>query len=333
MELTVAVVGPSSLIGEEILELLAVRQFPARAIRPLGSIRTAGREVEIAGRGEKIELLGPGAFDGVDIAFFAAGPTVSGEHTEAATGAGATVIDVTSRFRLDPEVPLVVAEVNAGAIDERRVRNIIASPSGTALALAVVLAPLAAAAGLRRVVASTYQGAAGGGRRTLKRLSHETIELLSARGARVGQQGMRPLSFNCVPEVGSLLPGGATAHELQVVEETRKVLAEPDLALSVTAVRVPTFFGHALSINLETEGPLGAARAAEILRAAPGVLLHDDFPTPAEVIGTDSTHVGRLRDDPVVEHGVALWIAFDSVRKGGALNALAIAEILLREYG
>ena len=125
----------------------------------------------------------------------------------------------------------------------------------------------------------------------------------------------------------------ATAHELQVVEETRKVLAEPDLALSVTAVRVPTFFGHALSINLETEGPLGAARAAEILRAAPGVLLHDDFPTPAEVIGTDSTHVGRLRDDPVVEHGVALWIAFDSVRKGGALNALAIAEILLREYG
>ena len=150
------------------------------------------------------------------------------------------MIDVTSRFRLDPEVPLVVAEVNAGAIDERRVRNIIASPSGTALALAVVLAPLAAAAGLRRVVASTYQGAAGGGRRTLKRLSHETIELLSARGARVGQQGMRPLSFNCVPEVGSLLPGGATAHELQVVEETRKVLAEPDLALSVTAVRVPT---------------------------------------------------------------------------------------------
>jgi len=332
VDLTVAVVGPTGLVGGEILELLTTRQFPAGTVRLLGSLKTAGAEVEHAGRGEKIELLGPGSFDGIDVAFFAAGPTVSGEHAEAATAAGATVIDVTSRFRLDPGVPLVVAEVNADAIGERTGRNIIASPSGTALALTVVLAPLAAAAGLRRVVVSTYQSAAGGGRRTLRRLSRETIDLLNARGGRQQKPGVRPLAFNCVPEVGALLPGGATSHELQVVEETRKVLAEPDLALSVTAVRVPTFFGHALSVTLETDGPLGAARAMEILRAAPGVLLYDDFPTPADVVGTDATHLGRVRDDPVVENGLVLWIAFDGVRKGGALNALAIAEILLREY-
>jgi aspartate-semialdehyde dehydrogenase len=328
---SVAVVGAAGLVGSEILTLLAERQLETDVVRLLGSLRTAGAEVEYAGRAEKIGLVSPQAFEGIDLAFFAAGPTVSGEHVPAAVAAGAAVIDLTSRFRLDPEVPLVVPEVNAGAIAERRERGIVASPSSTAVALAVVLAPLAQAAGLRRAVVSTYQGMAGGGRRLLHRLSRDTIRLLNARG---GRGRTRSLAFDCVPQVGALEPGGATTHELRVVEETRKVLGDAALALSVTAVRVPVFFGNAMSVHLETEQPLAAGEATDLLRGAPGLVVHgaDGYPTPAEAGGSDATHVGRIRDDPAAEHGLALWIALDAVRKGAALNAVEIAEILVRDY-
>lgn len=331
MASSVAVVGPSGLVGREILDLLASRQFPTRELRLLGSVRTAGGEVEIDGRREKIALLGPNSFDGVDIAFFAAGPGVSTAHAEVAVSAGAAVVDVTSRFRLDPEIPLVVPEVNAGAIADGRARGIVASPSGTAIALSVVLAPIAAEAGLARVIVSTYQGAAGAGRSGMGRLSRETLDLLSARGRRQ-RKGVRPVAFNCVPEIGAIEPGGATTHELQVAEETRKVLGRPELPIGITAVRVPAFFGSALAVTLETVEPLTAEQAHEVLRGAPGIILQDDFPTPAEVVGSDATHVGRLRDEAVFEQGIALWIALDNVRKGGALNAVEIAEILVREY-
>jgi len=334
-ELAVAVVGPSGLVGQEILDLLAARHFPADPLRLLGSPRSAGREVEVRGRAEKIALLGPEAFAGMDLVFFAAGPTVSGEHAPRAAAAGAAVIDLTSRFRLDEAVPLVVPEVNAAAIAGHREQGIVANPSGVAIALAVVLAPLAAAAGLRRVVVSTYQGVAGAGRRALDGLSRETIDLLNARGPRRTRFARR-IAFNCVPQVGALEPGGATSYERLVVEEARKILSDPGLAMSVTAVRVPVFFGHGLSVNLEAEAPLGPAEATEILRGAPGVLLHDTpegpYPTPAEVAGSDAIHVGRIRADPAAEHGVALWIALDNVRKGAALNAVEIAEILGRDY-
>lgn len=330
MEPIVAIVGASGLIGREIVDLVDAR-LGAREVRLLGSVRTAGGEVERAGRRGKIALLGPGVFEGVDVAFFAAGPGVSTEYGEVAAGAGAAVVDLTSRFRLDPEIPLVVPEVNPAAIADGRTRGIIASPSGTAIALSVALAPLAAEVGLGRVIVSTYQGAAGAGRRGMGRLSRETLDLLSTRGRRQ-RTGARPLAFNCVPEIGVIEPGGATTHELQVAEETRKVLARPDLPIGVTAVRVPAFFGSALAVTLETLEPLGADQARDVLRRAPGILLHDDFPTPAEVVGTDATHVGRVRDEPALERGLALWVAIDNVRKGGALNAVEIAEILVRDY-
>jgi aspartate-semialdehyde dehydrogenase len=319
-------------VGEEILDLLDDRRFPTGELRLLGSLRTAGGEIERAGMRTKIALLGSDSFAGLDLVFFAAGPTVSGEHAPRAADAGAAVIDCTSRFRLDEAVPLVVPEVNADAIGERRERGIVASPSALTVALAIVLAPLAAAAGLRRVVASSYQGAAGGGRRSMNALSQETVDLLNARGPRRTHFGQRR-AFNCVPQVGAVEPGGATIHELHVVEETRKVLGDPGLALSLTAVRVPVFFGHCASVFLETEQPLGAAGAADVLRGAPGVRLHEDgYPTAVEVAGSDVTHVGRLRDDPAAEHGIALWVVLDNVRKGGALNAVEIAEILIRDY-
>src|SRR5881628_933515 len=316
-DLTVAIIGPGGLVGREILELLKQRRFPVGSIRLLGTHRTAGAEVELAGRREKIALLTPQAFDGVELAFFAAGPGVAGEHAPRAVAAG--------------------TEVNVGKLDEWRERGIVASPSGTATALGVVLAPFAAEAGLRRVVVSTYQGVASAGRRAVDALSRETIDLLNARGTRRRGRFARRIAFNCVPQVGALEPGGSTTHELLVVEEVRKLLDLPGLGMSVTAIRVPIFFGSAFSVNLETESPLAAAQAADILRRAPGILLHDEaadsFPTPAEVAGSDATHVGRVRDDPSAEPpGLMLWIAIDNVRKGTALNAVQIAEILARDH-
>ena len=334
-ELTVAVVGPAGLVGRELLELLEERQFPAGSIRLLGTHRTAGAEVEVQGRKEKIALLTPQALDGVELAFFAAGPGVAGEHAPRAAAAGTAVIDLSSRFRLDPEVPLVVPEVNVGKLGEWRERGIVANPSGTATALGAVLGPLAAEAGLRRVVVSTYQGVASAGRRAVGTLSRETVDLLNARGARRRGRFPRRMAFNCVPQVGALEPGGSTTHELLVVEEVRKILDLAGLGMSVTAVRVPMFFGSAFSVSLETESPLAAAAAAALLRQAPGILLHDEagYPTPAEVAGSDATHVGRVRDDPSAEPpGLTLWIALDTVRKGTALNAVQIAEILARDY-
>jgi aspartate-semialdehyde dehydrogenase len=333
--LTVAVVGPSGLAGQEILELLVARQFPVGSLRLLGSARTAGTEVEVERRTERIALLDAESFRGVDVALFAAGPAVAGAHAPVAVDSGAAVIDLSSRFRLAPGVPLVVPEVNQAAIAERREQGIVASPSAVAIALAVVLAPLREAAGLRRVVVSTYQGTAGAGRAAVNRLSRATLDLLAGRGGR-RRASERPLAFNCIPQVGAVEPGGATTQELQVVEEVRKTLDEPGLALTVTAVRVPAFFGYGLAVTCETETPLAAAAAAEVLRSARGVLVHDQpesaYPTPVEVVGSDGTHVGRIRTDAAVEHGLAFWVAVDNLRKGAALNAVEIAEILVRDF-
>ena len=245
------------------------------------------------------------------------------------------MIDCSSRFRLAEGVPLVVPEVNPERIGERRTEGIVASPSPTAIALAVVLEPLAAAAGLRRVTVATYQGVASAGRRGLRGLSRETLDVLNSRGTRRSRFA-RPIAFNCLPQVGELEPGGWTTHELRTAEEVRKILDAPTLGIFVTAVRVPTFFGTGLSVTVETEEPLGAAAATALLRGARGLLVHespaDAYPTPTEVAGSDATHVGRIRDDPTVEHGLGLWIAIDSVRKGAALNAVQIAEILVRDY-
>src|SRR5579885_2729562 len=314
--LGVAVVGAAGLVGEEIVALLRERQFPLGELRLLGSVRTAGKVVEENGRRDTIALLGPRAFDDMDLVFFAAGPGIAGEHAPAAVAAGAAVIDCSSRFRLAEGVPLVVPEVNPERIGERRTEGIVASPSPTAIALAVVLEPLAAGGGLRG-------------------LSRETLDVLNSRGTRRSRFA-RPIAFNCLPQVGELEPGGWTTHELRTAEEVRKILDAPTLGIFVTAVRVPTFFGTGLSVTVETEEPLGAAAATALLRGARGILVHespaDAYPTPTEVAGSDATHVGRIRDDPTVEHGLGLWIAIDSVRKGAALNAVQIAEILVRDY-
>jgi aspartate-semialdehyde dehydrogenase len=260
---------------------------------------------------------------------------VSSEFAPIAATAGAAVVDLTSRFRLDELVPLVVPEVNRDVLADWRERGIVASPSGTAIAMSVALAPILAEAGLRRVQVSTYQGVAGAGKRAVNALSKETIDLLNGRGQRRTRFARR-IAFNVIPQVGAIEPGGVTTHELHAAEESRRVLGVPDLQLQITAVRVPVFFGLGLAINLETERELSPEDARELLRPAPGVMLHDvpadQYPTPVEVTGSEATHVGRVRNDPSVENGLSLWVSIDSIGKGGALNAVQIAEILVRDH-
>jgi aspartate-semialdehyde dehydrogenase len=325
----VAIVGATSLVGEEIIRLLGERQFPAGEVRALGSPKTAGRQLEQA----TIGLVGPDAFRGVDFAFFAVGPMVASAHAHDAVRAGAMVIDCSSRYRRDDGVPLIVPEANARLLDVAAPPTLVASPSSTAVGLSVVLAPLAEAAGLRRVLVSTYQSAAGAGRRAVEHLSKESIALLSGRGD--DDVAMRR-AFNCVPQVGTVEIDGVTSHERAVADEVRRVLALPELAMHVTAVRVPMFFGMGATVLVELERPLDRATATTVLRSARGLIVHDDtdegvaLPTPADVVGSQATHVARLHEDRSVAHGLALWMALDSIEKGAALNAVQIAEVLLR---
>jgi aspartate-semialdehyde dehydrogenase len=332
--LSVGIVGVAGLVGQELLELLEARQLPVGKVRLFGSMRTAGAELELGdGRTERIELLQQDSFTDLDLAFFTSGPRVAGEFAPAAVNSGASVIDLSSRFRLDPAVPLVVPEVNAAAIRDAREAGIIASPSATAIGLSVALAPLREAAGLRRVVVATYQGTAGAGRAAVNQLSREALDLLAGRGTRRAR--VRPRAFNCLPQIGAIEPGGATTHELHAIEEVRKVLEHPTLPISITAVRVPTFFGYGMAVTCETEEPLSPEAAADVLRQGRGLIVHDEpgsaYPTPVEVVGSDATHVGRIRTDAAVENGLAFWVSLDNVRKGGALNAVELAEIIVRD--
>ncbi len=334
-ELRIAIVGAAGLAGREVLRLLTEREEPPAELRLLGSPRTAGARIEEGEVASQVGLLQAGAFDDIDVAFFAAGPTLAGEWAPAAAQAGAAVIDLSSRFRFDEQIPLVVPEVNRDTLATWRERGIVASPSSTTVGLTATLAPLAQAAGLRRVVVSTYSGVASAGRRAVAGLSRETIDLLNGRGQK-RTRFPRRIAFNCVPQLGDLLPDGTATHELHVTHETRRVLDRGDLPLHVTAVRVPMFFGLGIGVNLETDQPLSADDALEVLRPAPGLLVHaspdDAYPTPVEVTGSEAVHVGRVRADASTEHGLSLWIAFDNVGKGAALNAVQIAELLVRDH-
>jgi aspartate-semialdehyde dehydrogenase len=330
-----AVVGGRSLAGAEILALLADRDFGGGTSRLLDVADAAGGRIDVDGRELPVEPLRDGAFDGVALAFFAGGPKLAAEYAGMATAAGAAVIDVSTHFRGDDEVPLVVAEVNPDAIAGWRDSGIIACPSSTTVALAGVLAPFHTGVGLRRVVASTYQGAAGAGQGRLEGLARETTNLLNARTL-PRPRFARRLAFNVIPQVGGLLEDGASEHEMRVRAELRRVLGIPDLAVQITAVRVPVFHGVGIALAVETETPLAVEEATAMLREAPGLMVHDapndPYATPGDAVGSEATHVGRIRADDSSDGGLALWIALDAVRKGIALNAVTVGELLLRDY-
>ena len=336
-EYGVAVVGATGAVGSELLRILEERQFPVGELRLFASERSAGEVVETMQGDMRVELLDPEGFGGIDVAFFCAGGAVSAEYAPIAVDTGAVVIDKSSHFRMDPSVPLVVPEVNAADLATRE-RGIIASPNCTSIPMVVALKPLADAAGLRRVVASSYQAVSGAGKRGVETLSRETTNLLNLRGIDDDEPSpfAHRIAFNCIPQVDAFLADGLTKEERKVIDESRKFLHLDDLPIAVTCVRVPTFYGHAVALTVELEQALDPREAEGILRESPGVILSEageerPYATPADVGGTDAVYVGRVRRDPSSEHGLQLWVAADNVRKGAALNAVQIAEIVARE--
>ena len=330
----VAVVGATGAVGEEIRKILEERLFPVDTLRLLASERSAGQRLEFCGRRIMVEVLDENSFEDIDIALFSAGGSVSARYAQAALDAGAVVIDNTSYFRMDDDVPLVVPEVNAEKIAGHR--GIIANPNCSTIQMVVALKPLYDAAGISRIVVSTYQSVSGAGRRAMEELGKQTAALFNSHEVEC-EQFPHQIAFNCIPHIDTFLPNGYTKEEMKMVQETRKILDDPEIRITATTVRVPVFCSHSESINVETRSKLSTADVRAILREAPGVLLQDDpgsndYPLATEAAGKDATYVGRIREDDSVENGINLWVVADNLRKGAALNAVQIAEILIRDY-
>jgi aspartate-semialdehyde dehydrogenase len=332
---SLALVGATGLVGRQVVESLEERRFPLSSLQLYASPRSAGEEINCGSLAARVELLDTARFAGTDLVVIAAGEQVSAEWAGRAAESGALVIDTSPLFVDDPEVPIVVPELNAAALVEVRNRGIVASPDTVAIAAGIALSPLRQAAGLRRVVITTFEPVSGAGRAGIEELQNQTVHLMSGQGTENDVFPHR-IAFNLVPQLGELLAGGNTREEAATIAALRRMLDAADLQIAVTRVRVPIFYGAALSVNIETEQPLSEDEVREALRPAPGLLLAEEmeetsYPTPADTIGDDATHVGRLRCDADLNL-IDLWIAIDNLRKGSAVNAVQIAELLLRDY-
>ena len=337
MGYTVAVVGATGAVGREMFKVLEQRSFPVDRLVPLASARSAGQTLTWAGKEIQVRELGQDSFDGVQLALFSAGGSVSQEFAKTAAEAGAWVVDNTSAFRMDPDVPLVVPEVNPEAldVDALLVRRIIANPNCSTIQMLVALDPIRKAAGIRRIVVSTYQAVGGAGKSAMDELDAQAAARVHGQEPPPPRLFPHPILFNCLPQIGAFLPSGYTVEEEKMVNETRKIFAEPDLRVTATTVRVPVMVGHSEAVNVETERPLSAQQARDLLARAPGVALVDDpsggqYPLALSCAGTDPVYVGRVRQDLSVEHGLDLWVVADNLRKGAALNAVQIAELLVQ---
>lgn len=337
--LTVAVVGATGAVGREMLAVLEQRGFQLANIRLFASKKSAGSRQSFNGRDVLVEELNETCFKGVDIALFSAGSRVSAEFGPIAAKSGTVVVDNSSYFRMNEDVPLTVPEVNAHSLKEliRGMSHeeglIIANPNCSTIQMVVVLKPLLEQAGLRRVVVSTYQSVSGAGKLAMDELWNQTMAIMNQREI---SQKVFPhrIAFNCIPHIDTFLDNGYTKEEMKVVNETRKILALPELLITATAVRVPVFSCHSESVNVETERPLSPEDARELLRKSPGVIVVDDpgesiYPLSSDIVGTDATYVGRIRRDFSVENGLNMWIVADNLRKGAALNAVQIAELVV----
>lgn len=331
----VAIVGATGLVGRELVAVLEQRLFPLAELRLYASQRSAGESLSCGDRSVLVEVLDGASFDDVDIVFLAAGEQVSAEWISRIEQSRAVIIDMSQRFTEDTDVPVVVPEVNAVDLADHRIRGIVASPDPTTIGLSVVLNPIRDAAGIRRVVVTSIEPASGIGAAGIEELQRQTVDLMQGRSADSKVFPHR-IAFNLFPQVGEILAGGSSKDELLTANSVRRVLDLADLSISVTRVRAPLFFGHALSIDIETLEPLMAEDVADLLRVAPGVLYPEStpggvYPTPADVVGEDATSIGRIRCDPPAS-AIDVWAVLDSVRKGAAVNATQIAELLLRDH-
>jgi aspartate-semialdehyde dehydrogenase len=337
MAYTVAVVGATGSVGREMLNILAERQFPADVVHALASGRSTGDVIDFGedGRTLKVGNLEHFDFAGTDIALFAAGSDVSKRYAPIAAAAGAVVIDNSSLFRMDHDVPLIVPEVNPHAIDGYVKRRIIANPNCSTAQMVVALKPLHDAATIKRVVVSTYQSVSGAGKAGMDELFEQTRAVFVG-DAKTSSKFTKQIAFNVIPHIDSFMADGFTREEWKMTAETIKIMG-PEVRVVATCVRVPVFVGHSEAIAVEFERPLSAAEAQAILREAPGVMLIDKredggYVTPLECVGEYATYISRVRTDPTVPHGLLLWCVSDNLRKGAALNAVQIAELLGRRH-
>ncbi len=331
----VAVVGATGAVGAQMVECLEERNFPVGKLSLLGSGRNVGEVLEFKGSPVLVQEVTRDSFAGIDIALFAAGGERSREFCPAAAAAGAVCIDTSCTWRMDPDVPLVVPEVNPHAIARYTGKGIIANPTCSAIQMVVALKPLHDAAVIRRIVVSTYQAVSGSGKKGVAELDKQIRFLLNGKSPEI-KVFPHQIAFNCLPQVDSFGDNDSTVEEMKIVNETRKIL-EADVAISATTVRVPVFYGHSESINVETEQKLTAAVARELLKVAPGVEMVDDpasgeYPMPLDAAGQDMVLVGRVREDGSIANGLNLWVVADNIRKGAATNAVQIAEILIGTY-
>lgn len=333
MAYKVAVVGATGNVGREMLNVLAERRFPASEVVALASTRSVGKDISFGDNGTlKVKALDYYDFKGTDIVLMSAGSVVSKTWSPKIAQAGAIVIDNSSCWRMDREVPLIVPEVNADVLEGGIKKGIIANPNCSTAQLVVALKPLHDVATIKRVVISTYQSVSGAGKEPMDELFRQTRAVFVADPIEA-KLFTKQIAFNVIPHIDVFLDSGFTKEEWKMMVETQKIL-DPDIQVTATCVRVPVFIGHSESVNIEFEKPITAERARSILREAPGVLVVDKredggYVTPIEATGEDATYVSRIRKDPTVDHGLAMWIVSDNLRKGAALNAVQIAEVLI----
>ena len=332
----VAVAGATGNVGREILALLAERGFPADEVAALASSRSTGREVSYGEKDVlKVRPLEGFDFEGFDFGLFSPGAKVSDIYAPVAASSGCVVIDNSSRFRMEPDVPLVVPEVNPEALEGFRAHNIVANPNCSTIQMVVALKPLHDIAPIERVVVSTYQSVSGAGKAAMDELFDQTRKVYFQED-RAPAEFTRRIAFNAIPHIDRFLDDGSTGEERKMAMETRKIL-DPQIAVTATCVRVPVFVGHAEAVNVQFEAPVALDEARAALAAAPGVRLVDDpgeelYVTPVECVGEYDVFVSRLREDPTAPHALNMWVVADNLRKGAALNAVQIAETLAGEY-
>ncbi len=335
-EYHVAVAGATGAVGNEMLQILEEQEFPVASLKLLASSRSAGKTLDFRGESLHVEELRDDSFGGVDIALFSAGAAASRQFAPAAAESGCVVIDNSSGWRMDPEVPLVVPEVNPHAVADYRRKGIIANPNCSTIQMVVVLKPIYDAAGIERVVVSTYQAVSGTGKNAIEELTEQTRNLLTFQEVTAEVYPHR-IAFNCFPHIGSFLENGYTEEEMKMVHETHKIMEDPNIRVSATTVRIPVFYGHSEAVNIQTKRKLSAKEARVLLFQAPGVRVMDNpderiYPMPSEAAGINDTLVGRIREDISIENGLDLWIVADNIRKGAALNTVQIAELLIKEH-
>ncbi len=332
----VAVAGATGAVGNQMIRCLEEMNFPVQSLKLLASHRSVGRTLRFKGELVPVEELKEDSFKGLDIALFSAGGGTSQTFAPFAAKDGCVVVDNSSAWRMDPEVPLVVPEVNPHAIAQHTNKGIIANPNCSTIQMVVALSPIHKKYGIKRIVVSTYQAVSGTGKKAIDELFNQTRAMINFLDYQTKVYPHR-IAFNCLPHIDSFLDNGYTKEEMKMVNETRKILEDDTIGVTATTVRVPVFFGHSEAVNVETKDPVSASEVRALLEAAPGVKVMDDpqqnlYPLATDAAGTDLTLVGRIRADESISNGINMWVVSDNVRKGAATNAVQIAQVLAKEY-